>query len=74
MRGCTSRSAGISSEAGQQNADGRPGPKAEAAVSSRPEGQFTLTALQAAPTALYSVLPAPYRSFAAFSVAVRAPA
>ena len=37
-------------------------------------GQFTLTALQAAATALYSVLPAPYRSFAALSVAVRAPA
>ena len=38
------------------------------------ERQFTFTALQAAATALYSALPAPYRSFAAFSVAVRAPA
>ena len=36
-------------------------------------GQATLTALQAAATALYCVLPAPYRSRAAFSVAVRAP-
>jgi hypothetical protein len=36
--------------------------------------QFTLTALQAAATASYSVLPAPYRSLAALRVAVRAPA
>ena len=36
--------------------------------------QRTLTALHAAATALYWVLPAPYRSLAAFSVAVRAPA
>ncbi len=36
--------------------------------------QFTFTALQAAATAMYSALPAPYRSFAAFRVAVRAPA
>ena len=36
-------------------------------------GQLTLTAAQAASTALYWVLPAPYRSLAAFSVAVRAP-
>ena len=45
-------------------------------VSSRTPGrrQFTDTADQAAPTARYSALPAPYRSFAALSVAVRAPA
>ena len=36
--------------------------------------QFTDTADQAAPTARYSALPAPYRSFAALSVAARAPA
>lgn len=36
--------------------------------------QPTDTALHAAPTAAYSVLPVPYRSRAAFSVAVRAPA
>jgi hypothetical protein len=35
-------------------------------------GYFTFTAVQAAPTVLYSVLSAPYRSFAALSVAVRA--
>lgn len=39
-----------------------------------PDVQLTDTADQAAATALYSVLPAPYRSFAALSVAVRAPA
>jgi hypothetical protein len=33
----------------------------------------TETALQAAATVLYCVLPAPYRSLAAFSEAVRAP-
>lgn len=36
--------------------------------------QLTLTALQAAATAFCWALPAPYRSFAAFNVAVRAPA
>lgn len=44
------------------------------AVPVQPTVQLTDTADQAAATALYSVLPAPYRSFAAFSVAVRAPA
>ena len=45
----------------------RPGRVAESRV------QFTETALQAAATALYCVEPAPYRSLAAFSDAVRAP-
>ena len=39
----------------------------------RPAGQPTLTPAQAASTASYCVLPAPYRSLAAFSDAVRAP-
>lgn len=36
-------------------------------------GQFTATADQVAATAACSLLSAPYRSLAAFSVAVRAP-
>lgn len=39
-----------------------------------PYGYCTLTAFQAAATALYSALPAPYRSLAALRVPVRAPA
>lgn len=43
-------------------------------VGQLPGCYFTLRPVQAAPTALYSALSAPYRSVAAFSVAVRAAA
>jgi hypothetical protein len=47
---------------------------ADTAPAPRARCQFTDTADQAAPTARYSALLAPYRSFAALSVATRAPA
>jgi hypothetical protein len=46
---------------------------AGSSLSDRANDQFTLTALQAAATALSSALPVPKRSVAALSVAVRAP-
>ena len=50
-----------------------PAPRAARGPPPRADGhQFTFTADQAAATALYWVLPVPYRSLAAFRVAVRA--